>query len=65
MKLSSIRKTPGKNEWCVKAESGINMGCYNSKSEAEKRLRQIEMFKHMKKSSVICSIARRIAGIDR
>lgn len=38
------------NEWCVIAESGRNMGCYPTKPEAEKRLKQVEMFKHMKGS---------------
>ena len=44
---STIRKTPNKEEWCVYAESGRNMGCYPSKKKAEKRLEQVEMFKHM------------------
>jgi len=33
----------------VVAESGRNMGTYSTKEAAEKRLRQIEMFKHMKR----------------
>jgi len=33
----------------VVAESGRNMGTYSTKKAAEKRLRQIEMFKHMKR----------------
>lgn len=37
-------------KYCVKAETGRNMGCYDSKGEAEKRLQQVEMFKHMKES---------------
>lgn len=45
-----IRKTPGKNEWCVKSEKNPdwNGGCYPSKEKAEERLRQVEMFKHLK-----------------
>jgi len=43
-----IRKV--KEGFRVVAESGRNMGTYPTKEEAEKRLRQIEMFKHMKKS---------------
>jgi len=49
-KSSRIRKTPNKNEWCVIAESGRSMGCYDSKKKAEERLKQVEMFKHMKAS---------------
>lgn len=33
----------------VVAESGRNMGTYPTKDQAEKRLRQIEMFKHIRK----------------
>jgi len=36
------------NKWEVKAESGKSMGMYDTKEEAEKRLKQVEMFKHMK-----------------
>ena len=42
-----IRKV--KEGYRVVAESGRNMGTYKTKEEAEKRLKQIEMFKHMKK----------------
>ena len=38
-----------KEGYRVKAESGRNMGTYATKEEAKVRLRQIEMFKHMKK----------------
>jgi len=38
-----------KNEYQVVAESGRNMGTYRTLKEAKIRLRQIEMFKHMKK----------------
>ncbi|MDO8487245.1 MAG: hypothetical protein Q7S45_03055 [Candidatus Curtissbacteria bacterium] len=38
-----------KEGWRVVAESGRNMGTYKKKEDAEKRLKQIEMFKHMKK----------------
>ena len=31
----------------VIAKSGRNMGTYNSRASAEKRLRELEMFKHM------------------
>ncbi|HEX9127142.1 MAG TPA: hypothetical protein VF948_12120 [Methylomirabilota bacterium] len=42
-----IRKVQG--GYRVLSESGRNMGTYRTKGEAEKRLRQIEMFKHLKK----------------
>ena len=42
-----IRKVKG--GYRVLAESGRNMGTYRTKSAAEKRLRQVEMFKHMRK----------------
>ena len=42
-----IRKVQG--GYRVLSESGRNMGTYRTKWEAEKRLRQIEMFKHLKK----------------
>ena len=38
-----------KSKWVVLAESGRKMGSYDTKKEAEKRLRQIEIFKHLKK----------------
>ena len=41
------------NKYQVQSEKGRNLGTYNTKSEAEKRLKQVEMFKHMKKESKI------------
>jgi len=43
-----IRKTPGKSEWCVKSEKNPDWsgGCYDSKAKAEKRLQEVEFFKH-------------------
>jgi len=43
-----IKKVGGK--YVVLSESGRRFGTYDTKAEAEKRLRQIEMFKHLKKS---------------
>ena len=43
---SIIKKTPGKDEWCVESESGKNLGCSDSREAAEKRLQQVEFFKH-------------------
>ena len=42
-----IRKVQG--GYRVLSESGRNMGTYRTKAEAEKRLQQIEMFKHLKR----------------
>jgi len=42
-----IRKV--KEGYRVLSESGRNMGTYATKEEAEKRLKQIEYFKHKKK----------------
>jgi len=39
-----------KNGYKVVAESGRNMGTYPTKEEAQKRLQQIEYFKHKKQS---------------
>lgn len=63
-----IRKTPGKEEWVVKSHKGKSLGKYDSKAKAEKRLQQVEMFKHMKgkkkgkKRKSFVMIASRIAG---
>ena len=47
-----IKKTPGKG-YCVKSEKNSDWsgGCYPSKNEAEERLDDVEMFKHMEKKS--------------
>lgn len=36
------------NKYQVQSEKGKNLGTYDTKSEAEERLKQVEMFKHMK-----------------
>jgi hypothetical protein len=48
-----IKHEKGKG-YCVKSEKNSDWsgGCYPSKGEAEKRLNQVEMFKHMKKGAV-------------
>ena len=57
---SIIKKTPGKEEWCVESESGKNMGCSDSYGAAAKRLGEVEWFKkHKKKGSADCPI-----GVD-
>lgn len=47
-----IRKDGTKDKpYCIYSEkTGKNLGCYKTKKEAENRLKQIEMFKHMKKN---------------
>jgi hypothetical protein len=46
-RTSYIKKEKGK--YCVKSEKNSKWsgGCYDTKAEAEKRLSQVEMFKHM------------------
>ena len=38
------------NKWVVKSHEGKNLGTYDSKEAAQKRLAQVEMFKHMRLS---------------
>lgn len=38
----------GKKKYRVVSENGRNLGTYSTRAEAEKRLKQVEMFKHMK-----------------
>lgn len=38
-----------KDKWQVQSEKGKNLGTYDTKEEAEKRLKEVEMFKHVKK----------------
>lgn len=52
IKLGFIKKMPN-GKYCVFSEAGKNMGTYNSKEQAKKRLRQIEFFKHKKASKSI------------
>lgn len=44
IRIAFIKKV--KNKYQVVSRKGKNLGIYNSKSEAEKRLKQIEFFKH-------------------
>jgi len=46
VRTAFVEKTPNKEEWCVKSEKGKNLGCKPSKGGAEKRLREVEYFKH-------------------
>ena len=48
-KISYIKKIPS-GKYRVFSEKGKNLGTYDSKPEAEKRLQQIEYFKHKKAS---------------
>lgn len=36
------------NEYCIYSKTGKGLGCYPSKKQAQDRLDQIEMHKHMK-----------------
>lgn len=49
LKLAYIRKLPN-GKYRVLSEKGKNLGTYSSRSAAEKRLKQIEYFKHVKKA---------------
>ena len=50
LKVSYIRKLPNGN-YRVFSEKGKNLGTYNTIKAAKKRLKQIEMFKHLKKKA--------------
>lgn len=41
------------NKWQVQSEKGRNMGTYDTKEEAKKRLQQIEYFKHLNESLLL------------
>ena len=44
-----IRKDgPPTKPYCIYSKTGKKLGCYTTKKAAEKRLAEIEMFKHMK-----------------
>jgi hypothetical protein len=45
IKVAKIRKLPG-GKYRVLSEKGKNLGTFNSKEKAKKRLRQVEFFKH-------------------
>jgi len=51
-KTAYIKKLPS-GKYRVYAENGKHLGTYDSRSAAEKRLRQVEYFKHKKKSDII------------
>ena len=50
LKVSYIKKLPN-GKYRVLSEKGKNLGTYTSRKDAEKRLRQVEMFKHLKKKA--------------
>jgi len=50
-KLSYIRQIKN-GKWRVFSKKGKTLGTYNTKQEASDRLKQIEMFKSMKESSI-------------
>jgi flavin-binding protein dodecin len=47
LRLAYIKKMDSK--WCVLSRKGKKLGCYKTKGEAVKRLRQVEYFKKHKK----------------
>ena len=55
VKTARIRKLPN-GSYRVLSEKGKNLGTYKSKSGAEKRLRQVEYFKHLDKGSADDSV---------
>lgn len=48
-KVAIVKKTPNVEEYCVlsKKNPSWSGGCYGSRERAEKRLEEVEMFKHM------------------
>lgn len=50
VKISFIKKLKN-GKYRVTSRSGKNLGTYSTKSEAKKRLKQVEMFKHLKKEA--------------
>lgn len=49
MATAVIRKDGSESKpYCIYSKSGKHLGCYPTRKQAEKRLAQIEMFKHMK-----------------
>lgn len=40
------------NKYQVQSEKGKNLGTYDTKAEAEERLKQVEMFKHMNAKNI-------------
>lgn len=45
--IAVIRKNG--NKFCIYSKTGKNLGCYPTKKQAQDRLSQIEMHKHIKK----------------
>lgn len=48
------------NKYQVQSEKGKNLGTYDTKSEAEERLKQVEMFKHMKSKELTLEDANKL-----
>lgn len=46
-----IRKNERAGTYSVLSEKGRHMGTYATRAEAEKRLKDIEMFKHMREAN--------------
>lgn len=50
LKMAVVRKMPN-GKYRILSQKGKTLGTYNSREEAEERLKQIEMFKHMDKKA--------------
>lgn len=50
VKIARIKKMPG-DKYRVLSQKGKNLGTYDSREAAEKRLKQVEYFKHLDKSN--------------
>lgn len=60
IKVGYIKQiSPGK--WRVVSRTGKNLGTYTSRMDAEKRLKQVEMFKHMDKKRKKAEVLRDLA----
>lgn len=55
IKQSRIKQI-SKNKFRIYSRSGKNLGTYKSRKAAEERLKEIEMFKHMKKKKSLLSL---------
>jgi hypothetical protein len=53
------------SQWCVMSESGGSLGCYGSRKEAQDRLAQVEMFKHMKSTKAGQEFSRQQCECDQ
>ncbi len=55
-KIAYIRKLPS-GKWRVYSEKGKNLGTFDTKEDAEKRLKQVHFFKYKKANSNILDLS--------